>query len=124
MRIGQLSEATGVPTRMLRYYEEQRLLSSDRRPNGYREYSDETVDRVLQIRGLIDAGVPTAIIEQLSPCLNPSSDIVLHDDCPELVELLERQRDQMTDRIACLTRNRDSISDYVSTIRLGLASRG
>ncbi|MCX5095152.1 MerR family DNA-binding transcriptional regulator [Streptomyces sp. NBC_00365] len=34
MRIGELSRRTGVPTRILRYYEEQGLLGPERAPNG------------------------------------------------------------------------------------------
>ena len=59
MRIGELSERTGTPRRLLRYYEEQGLLVPDRTPNGYRDYAERTVDRVLQIRGLLEAGLPT-----------------------------------------------------------------
>jgi MerR family regulatory protein len=36
LRIGELSRRTGVPTRMLRYYEEQDLLHPERDANGYR----------------------------------------------------------------------------------------
>jgi DNA-binding transcriptional MerR regulator len=50
MRIGELSQRTGTPRRLLRYYEEQGLIAADRAPNGYREYDERFVDRVLQIR--------------------------------------------------------------------------
>jgi hypothetical protein len=39
MRIGELSRRTGVPTRMLRYYEEQDLLRPEQAANNYRCYS-------------------------------------------------------------------------------------
>ncbi|KPC86467.1 MerR family transcriptional regulator, partial [Streptomyces sp. NRRL WC-3753] len=58
MRIGELSARTGTSRRMLRYYEEQLLIAATRMPNGYREYDERFVDRVLQIRGLLDAGLP------------------------------------------------------------------
>ena len=45
MKIGELSERTNVPTRMLRYYEEQGLLSSERRSNGYRDYPETAATR-------------------------------------------------------------------------------
>ena len=43
MRIGELSRRTGVPERLLRYYEEQDLLHPQRLPSGYREYTEEDV---------------------------------------------------------------------------------
>ena len=69
MRIGELAERTGTARRLLRYYEEQGLTVSSRAANGYREYDEAVVDRVLQIRGLLDSGLPTRIIKQLLPCL-------------------------------------------------------
>ncbi|CAM5567839.1 hypothetical protein SANTM175S_00300 [Streptomyces antimycoticus] len=67
MRIGELSERTGTPRRLLRYYEEQKLILPDRCANGYRSYDERLVDRVLQIRGLLDAGLPTRIIKRILP---------------------------------------------------------
>ena len=40
MRIGELAKRTGVATRMLRYYEEQGLISTRRLDNGYRGYDE------------------------------------------------------------------------------------
>jgi DNA-binding transcriptional MerR regulator len=116
MRIGLLSERTGTSRRLLRYYEEQGLISSSRCPNGYREYDEACVDRVLQIRGLLDAGLPTRVIKQILPCLSTG---VIHvsDATPQTIAILERERDRMTERIACLVRNRDAISDYLDVVR-------
>jgi DNA-binding transcriptional MerR regulator len=36
------------------------LIVSTRQSNGYREFDDATVDRVLQMRGLLAAGLPVA----------------------------------------------------------------
>lgn len=55
MRIGELSERTNTSRRLLRYHEEQGLLFSERSSNGYRSYDERYVDRVPQIRGLLDA---------------------------------------------------------------------
>ncbi len=57
-----MAKRTNVSTRLLRYYEEQGLLTPGRTTNGYREYAEPLVDRVVQIRGLLDAGLPTRII--------------------------------------------------------------
>ena len=56
MRIGELSCRTGVPARLLRYYEEQDLLHPERDGSGYRSYREADAGRVTQIRGLLEAG--------------------------------------------------------------------
>lgn len=117
VRIGELAERTNVPTRLLRYYEEQELLTPDRAANGYRDYAESLVDRVVQIRGLLDAGLPTKIIRQILPCLDNPCTIHVTDATPDLVATLETEREQMDSRIRCLSRNRDAISAYLDAVR-------
>jgi DNA-binding transcriptional MerR regulator len=117
MRIGELSERTGVSRRLLRYYEEQGLISVGRSSNGYREYDERLVDQVIQIRGLLDGGLPTRLIKQILPCLKTPRDIHFADASPEIIATLERERDHMTERIDFLTRNRDAIADYLNELR-------
>ncbi|ARF55758.1 MerR family transcriptional regulator [Streptomyces gilvosporeus] len=117
MRIGELSEQTGTPRRLLRYYEEQGLIVAQRAANGYREYDERFVDRVLQIRGLLDAGLPTRIIKQILPCLDKPRVIHFADATPEMLGTLELERDRMTARIECLTRNRDAVAEYLEVVR-------
>lgn len=117
MRIGELAERTGVSRRLLRYYEQQELLAPDRAANGYRDYPESLVDRVVQIRELLDAGLPTRIIKQILPCLDTACAIHVTDASPELIATLEDQREQMNARIRCLTRNRDAISTYLEAVR-------
>ncbi|MFJ9927425.1 MULTISPECIES: MerR family transcriptional regulator [Streptomyces] len=119
MRIGELAERTGTPRRMLRYYEEQGLLVPDRSANGYRDYPERSVDRVLQIRGLLDSGLPTRVIKQILPCLKQPRAIHVTDATPETMATLERELDRMSRRIECLVRSRDAISEYVAAVRRG-----
>ena len=116
MRIGELSERTGTSRRLLRYYEEQQLIVSTRSPNGYREYDERFVDRVMQIRGLLDAGLPTRIIKQILPCLDKPRTIHFPDATPEMLATLTLERDRMTERINCLIRNRDSVTEYLDAV--------
>ncbi|MEU9377108.1 MerR family transcriptional regulator [Streptomyces sp. NPDC048255] len=118
MRIGELSERTGTPRRLLRYYEEQRLIAVDRSSNGYREYDEVLVDRVLQIRGLLDVGLPTRIIKEILPCLDEPRAIHVSGATPEMIATLELERDQMTERIQGLIRNRDAVAAYLATVRV------
>lgn len=117
MRIGELSQRTDTSRRLLRYYEEQGLIVSYRLANGYREFDEQSVDRIGQIRGLLDAGLPTRIIKQILPCLNTPRTIHFPDATPEMIAMLERERDRMTERAECLLRNRDAIAEYLDAVQ-------
>lgn len=116
MRIGELSKRTGVPARMLRYYEEQDLIRPTRLSNGYRDYDDYLVDRVQKIRGLVDSGIPTRIIVDILPCLDKPQTIVVQNVEPGLRELLVLERDRMSAKIDFLIQNRDAISRYIEAV--------
>lgn len=116
MRIGELSARSGVPARMLRYYEDQGLVTPRRLGNGYRSYDDHLVDRVGKIRDLIEAGIPTRIIGDILPCLDRPQTIVVSDPDPELRDTLVRERDRMTQKIDLLVQNRDSITRYIQAM--------
>ncbi|MER6422985.1 MerR family transcriptional regulator [Streptomyces sp. NPDC001137] len=119
MKIGELSRRTGVPTRLLRYYEEQRLLSPDRTENGYRDYGESAVQDVQQIRGLLDSGLTTEMIRAILPYLSGPDEILLPAECltPETAALLQTHLDRIQARIDCLARNRDRLSTYLAVVR-------
>ena len=116
MRIGELAERTGVSRRLLRYYEEQGLITPSRSLNGYREYGDAHLHVVQQITGLLDAGLPTRIIQQLLPCLDKPQSVYVPNVTPEMIDTLRREQARLSERIECLTRNRDAIGDYVDKV--------
>ena len=123
MRIGQLAEETGVAPRMLRYYEEQGLITPRRLDNGYRVYDDYLIDRVKKIRGLIDSGIPTRIVANILPCLGKPQTIVVENADPALHALLAKERDRMNDKIHFLTHNRDAITSYLDALERAVADR-
>jgi DNA-binding transcriptional MerR regulator len=116
MKIGELAERTGVSRRLLRYYEEQELITPSRALNGYREYEESHVDIVLQIKGLLDAGLPTRIIQQLLPCLDRPQTIYVPNVTPEMIATLQREQARLSERIEFLTRNRNAIADYLDKV--------
>jgi DNA-binding transcriptional MerR regulator len=122
MRIGELSKRTGVASRMLRYYEEQGLITPRRLDNGYREYDEYLVDRVGKIKGLVDAGIPTRIVTSILPCLGQPQTIVVENAEPGLFDLLETERDRMSEKIDFLTHNRDAITSYLQALALAGAA--
>lgn len=119
MRIGELSRRTGVPTRLLRYYEEQDLLHPDRADNGYRDYGEAAVRDVQQIRGLLDSGLTTEMIRAILPYLSGPDEIHLPPQCltPQTADLLRGEIDRIQARIDCLARNRDRLTAYLTAVQ-------
>ena len=108
MKIGELAERTQVAPRLIRYYEQQGLLSADRADNGYRAYIDAHVDQVIRIAGLVQAGIPTRLVKVLLE----SEDAAARGEetCPaHVAEELAAALGPIEARISCLTRSRDSI---------------
>lgn len=107
MQIGELSKRTEVSPRLLRYYEQQGLLKSTRRSNGYRDYSDEAVDVVRGIRLLLAAGLNTESIRSLLPCLHgdePGLEL-----CAEVDSMLRHEVRAIDDEVNRLTRQRETL---------------
>ncbi|MFF9160733.1 MerR family transcriptional regulator [Streptomyces longwoodensis] len=119
MRIGDLSRRTGVPTRLLRYYEEQDLLHPGRGENGYREYGESAVRDVQQIRGLLDSGLTTEMIRAILPYLSGPDELILPAEhlTPRTAALLQDHVDRIQARIDCLARNRDRLLAYLAAVR-------
>ncbi|MFF7212900.1 MerR family transcriptional regulator [Streptomyces sp. NPDC008238] len=115
MKIGELAAKTGVATRLLRYYEEVGILHPFRSPNGYRSYGEPAVDRVLQIRELLEAGLTTDMIREVLPCLEATKDESDITECPAAADLdgLRRQLSSIERRIDVLQRNRDAIKRFL-----------
>ncbi|MDX3097918.1 MerR family transcriptional regulator [Streptomyces sp. ME01-24h] len=117
MRIKELSERTGVPSRLLRYYEAQGLIRPCREDNGYRDYDEELVGRVRQIRELLDSGLGTRMIKDVLPCLaEPQGDITFDNPEPDFIAALARERDRMSERVEVLTKNRDALTAYLEAL--------
>lgn len=69
MRIGELAERTGASPRSLRHYETTGLLCATRSSGNYRNFDDAAVDTVKIVQTLLRAGMSTATIAQLLPCV-------------------------------------------------------
>lgn len=113
MKIGELARRSGVAPRLVRYYEQQGLLVADRAPNGYRTYSDGDVERVSRVAGMVRAGIPTRLIKVLLDMEETST--AEAPTCPRTVaEMLAGELVGIEDKIACLTRSRDTIRDVLT----------
>ncbi|MFF3563742.1 MerR family DNA-binding transcriptional regulator [Streptomyces sp. NPDC002574] len=116
LTIGELAEKAGVTPRMLRYYEQQGLLTSGRGTNGYRIYGKATVGLVVQVRELIASGLPTRLVRTVLPwlgrqeCDSPPACEPLDQ---EEIDALRQHLHNLDRRIEVLSRNRRAIGDYL-----------
>lgn len=111
MLIGELSRRTEVHAHQLRYYEAQGLLEPGRGANGYRDYTDDTVLKVTQIRGLLEAGLSTQDIAFLLPCATGAVPDL--EPCPELLATLRARLHGLDERIDTLIRSSQALHDYI-----------
>nr|WP_042183283.1 MerR family transcriptional regulator [Kibdelosporangium sp. MJ126-NF4]CEL15405.1 regulatory protein, MerR [Kibdelosporangium sp. MJ126-NF4]CTQ92192.1 regulatory protein, MerR [Kibdelosporangium sp. MJ126-NF4] len=111
MRIGELSHRTGVNAHQLRYYEAQGLLDADRGANGYREYDEDAVLRVKQIRHLLGAGLSSEDIAYLLPCAVGEAPELL--GCPDLLAAMRSRLQRLDDQMEKLARSRRALADYI-----------
>ncbi|WP_406230057.1 MerR family transcriptional regulator [Nocardia sp. NBC_01009] len=111
MLIGELSRRTGVGTHLLRYYESQGLLEPGRGANGYREFTEDAILTVTQIRGLLEAGLSTEDIGLLLPCATGAGPDIA--PCTELLDVLRACLRGLDERIDALTQNRQALRSYL-----------
>ena len=88
--IGALSEAAGVPTSTVRYYERKRLLRpTARSASNYRLYSSEDLERLRFIRAAQATGFT---LEDVAKLLRPAP-------CGKVQRLIEERLEQVAKRI-------------------------
>jgi len=100
MQISELTYRTGVAAKTIRYYEEMGLLPTPiRKPNGYRDYREEDIDRLKLVAGARRLDFSLAEISEI---------IDLRDrqiaPCGVLLNLLDEKAEEIGQRIAELQR--------------------
>lgn len=65
MQIKHVEELVGITKKNIRFYEEQGLLSPRRADNGYREYHEEEITRLKQIKILRKLSIPIEDIKRV-----------------------------------------------------------
>ncbi|GAA4432161.1 MerR family transcriptional regulator [Georgenia halophila] len=117
MKIGELSRRTGVAPRLLRYYEQQGLITAGRAENGYREYIEDDVARVQRVASLVRSGVPTRLVRAILDLEGIRSAELAQTCTRSLAEQLATELTELDERIACLTKSRNTIHDFLTSTR-------
>ena len=128
MRIGEVSQCSGVSVRMLRHYDSLGLVRpSGRTSAGYREYADEDLRRSLHLEALRSLGLSLA---QAGRALNggeESDDTTTSDPAAVLDALIARTRERLDAEHELLTlladtrdrapRDRDEVLATIALLR-------
>jgi DNA-binding transcriptional MerR regulator len=108
MKINEVELELGISKANIRFYEKQNLLAPKRNENGYRDYSQEDVDRLQAIIVLRKLGISIQDIEQI---LN--GNICFRDAIQQNITDLETQIEQLKGALAV---SRQIASEQVDTL--------
>ncbi len=106
MRIGQLAKKSGVSSETLRYYESEGLLPKPHRlANGYRDYPEETIQRIQFIQHAKAVGFTLREIQDL---LSIHVDRDRHT-CEEVKNLTRQKLNEIDHKLAQLKAIREAL---------------
>lgn len=123
VQIGELSERTGASRRSIRYYEQKGLLHSHRTDKGWREYDETAVNRVLNVRELLNAGLTVEDIQTVSPCLDLAmADFMSCSNPDHAISMYEERLAVIDEKAAMLRRHRKELIRRIATLRTNAAN--
>ncbi|OZB93565.1 MerR family transcriptional regulator [Paenibacillus sp. XY044] len=118
MKIGQLSKATGVSPRSIRYYEKKKLLTAKRLDNEYREFDEVDIKRIRTIQIYLELGMSTKEILEILKC---HDDINAYTDsdgfCEEMLEAYEDKREEISGQIQSLMAVQQRLDQRIEQMR-------
>ena len=113
MKIGELARRAGTSTPTIRYYERIGVLPKPARtPSGYRDYSEDTLNRLRFIRAGQAVGLTLGELREVIAFRD-------HDEipCAHVLDLIQQRKAQLTDRIAELERTREDLERLAQRAR-------
>jgi DNA-binding transcriptional MerR regulator len=106
MRIGEAAGRSGVPTKTIRFWEDQRLLPAPARTRaGYRDYAPAVLERLAFIRQAQAAGLTLEHIRQVLDIRDGGQ-----PPCAHVAGLIGRRLAEVEARLAELARARDQLA--------------
>ncbi|PBC78780.1 DNA-binding transcriptional MerR regulator [Streptomyces sp. TLI_235] len=120
MRIGELARQAGTTTRTLRYYESRGLLPARRTGNGYREYDEEDLRLLRQIRTLQEFGFELEETRPFVECLQAGHPA--GDSCPASLDVYRAKLAELDAVLARLQTVRDEVAAQLARAEVEAAA--
>lgn len=112
MNIKQASEATGLPSKTIRYYETVGLANPCRSDNGYRVYSDQDIHNLKFLSVARGLGFPIVDCRQLLGLYEDK-----HRSSSEVKDLAKSHLHQINQKISELNLMHDTLSQLINACR-------
>lgn len=90
MKINEVEQAIGITKKNIRFYEQEELLKPSRAANGYRDYTQEDLEALRQIKLLRKLDIPLEEIKRLR-----SGSLTLEDCLRRHLIVLERKKQNL-----------------------------
>lgn len=110
MIISELSARSGVSPRLLRYYEEQGLVTATRAANGYRQYDEAAVVNARIVRTMFQMGFSQEKVRSVLACAATDAVAADHDAAREQVA---RMRDDIDQQMEKLAATREVLTEFL-----------
>jgi len=107
MRIGELAQRAGVSQKAVRYYERLGLIAPVRSNNGYRDFDDDDLRVVAEIRELAASGIAPGKAAPFVECLDAGHEH--SDECPASLAAYRDGIAELDRVIASLTARRETL---------------
>lgn len=113
MKIGEIAKRSSIGVETIRYYErEGLLLKPERRPSGYRQYDEATVERLQYIRRAKELGFTLAEIGELL-----ALSFTAHAGCDHIRQRAEAKVADIEAKIRSLQQMKRSLGKIVERCR-------
>lgn len=117
MKIGEAARVSGVSARSLRHYEDEGLIVPGRFDNGFRDYCQSTIDRVLVVRSLLESGLPVRLLREVLPDIAGGPGGGPDVAGAEFLQEVQNYRDRLAVRIAVLSDRQAALDAYLRQAR-------
>ncbi|WP_261130510.1 MerR family transcriptional regulator [Bacillus sp. Marseille-Q3570] len=119
MKIGKITNLTGVSARSIRHYEKKGLLNVPRLENNYREFDESVIEEIQTIQMYLGLGLTTDQVKAILFCERPENKEIKEKDeyCDELLEMYQEKLQEVRSQIEALSEAQTQLEQQISRMK-------